>query len=48
VEGIRKTPLRVNHHLAPPQDMLRVWWADRNYGKGYEQLYRDYPEELWS
>jgi radical SAM superfamily enzyme YgiQ (UPF0313 family) len=47
VEGIRKTPLRVNHHLAPPKDMLRVWWADRNYGKGYQKLYRDYPEELW-
>lgn len=47
VEGIRKTPLRSNHHLAPPKDMLRVWRADRRYGKGYEHLYLDYPEELW-
>jgi len=46
-EGIRKTPLRVNHHLAPPQDMVRVWLADRNYYKGYQKLYRDYPREMW-
>lgn len=46
-EGIRKTPLRANHHLAPPRDMLRVWQADRRYHDGFRQLYRDYPRELW-
>lgn len=46
VEGIRKTPLRVNHHLAPPRDMLRVWWADRRYGRSYARLYRDYPASM--
>jgi len=47
VEGIRKTPLRTNHHLAPPQDMLRVLRAERGYYHGFRKLYRDYPEELW-
>ena len=48
IDGIRKTPLRTNHHLAPPRDMLRVWRADRGYHHGYRNLYRDYPQELWS
>jgi radical SAM superfamily enzyme YgiQ (UPF0313 family) len=47
IDGIRKTPLRSNHHLAPPLDMLRVWQADRGYHHGFHNLYRDYPEELW-
>jgi radical SAM superfamily enzyme YgiQ (UPF0313 family) len=47
VEGIRKTPLRVNHHIAPPRDMLRVWQAERGYHQGFRRLYRDYPEDLW-
>ncbi len=47
IEGIQKTPLRVNRHLAPPADMFRVWRAERNYCKGYRNLYRDYPSEMW-
>ena len=47
LEGIRKTPLRANHHLAPPKDMYRVWRADRGYHTGFHNLYRDYPRELW-
>jgi hypothetical protein len=46
-EGIGKTPLRTNHHLAPPKDMVRVWRAERGYYKGFLNLYRDYPRELW-
>lgn len=46
-EGIGKTPLRTNHHLAPPKDMVRVWRAERGYYKGFRNLYRDYPRELW-
>ena len=44
IEGIRKTPLRVNHHLAPPKDMLRVFWSDFRYGRGYKRIYKDYPK----
>ena len=47
IEGIRKTPLRSNHHLAPPKDMWRVWRADRGYHHGFQNLYRDYPRDLW-
>lgn len=45
VEGVRKTPLRVNHHLAPPRDMLRVFLADRRYGKGYKRIHKDFPKD---
>ena len=44
VEGIRKTPLRVNHHLAPPTDMVRVWLADLRYRRGYKRIHKDYPK----
>jgi radical SAM superfamily enzyme YgiQ (UPF0313 family) len=45
--GTARTPMRVNRHPAPPLDLLRVWRADRRYFRGYRDLYKDYPRELW-
>jgi radical SAM superfamily enzyme YgiQ (UPF0313 family) len=48
IEGIARTPLRVKRHPIPPRDMWRVWRAQRRYRRGFRNLYRDYPRELWS
>jgi radical SAM superfamily enzyme YgiQ (UPF0313 family) len=45
--GTSKTPLRVNHHVAPPLDLLRVVRAEARYYRGFKNMYRDYPRELW-
>jgi hypothetical protein len=47
IEGIRRTPARVNKHMPPLKDLYRVWRAEQSYHKGYKQLYRDYPKEMW-
>lgn len=46
-EGTVKTPLRVNRHIAPLKDMVRVIYAELNYRKVYRNLYRDYPKTMW-
>jgi radical SAM superfamily enzyme YgiQ (UPF0313 family) len=46
-EGVSKTPLRVNRHIAPPSDMFRIWRSDVRYREGFRKLYRDYPREMW-
>jgi radical SAM superfamily enzyme YgiQ (UPF0313 family) len=46
-EGVSKTPLRVNRHIAPLSDMLRIWRSDVHYRAGFRNLYRDYPREMW-
>jgi len=45
--GTAKTPMRVHRHLAPPLDLLRVAAAEKRYYRGFRNLYRDYPPELW-
>jgi len=45
--GTARTPMRVQRHPAPPLDLLRVWRADRRYFRGFRDLYKDYPRELW-
>jgi hypothetical protein len=46
-DGTARTPRRVQRKPAPPLDLLRVFRADRMWYKGYRDLYRDYPRELW-
>lgn len=46
--GTARTPMRVNRHLAPPQDLVRIVRAERNYHRGFREMYREYPEELWN
>jgi len=46
-EGVRKTPLRANHHPLRPGDLWRVIRAERRYLRGYRTLHEDYPRELW-
>ncbi len=46
-EGTIKTPLRVNRHIAPLWDMIRVVYAEINYRRVFRNLYRDYPRRLW-
>jgi hopanoid C-3 methylase len=46
-EGIARTPLRVARHPILPGDMWRVWRAERAYYRGFRDIYRDYPRELW-
>jgi hopanoid C-3 methylase len=45
--ALEKVPMRVTRHLAPPQQMVRVAWASRQYHEGLKTIYRDYPRELW-
>lgn len=47
-EGTAKTPLRINRHIAPPQDMIRIIAAEANYRKVFRHIYKDYPKDLWS
>jgi radical SAM superfamily enzyme YgiQ (UPF0313 family) len=46
-EGTARTPRRLQRRPAPPLDMLRVFRADHLWYRGYRDLYRDYPRELW-
>jgi len=46
-DGTARTPRRLQRRPAPPLDMLRVFRADHLWYKGYRDLYRDYPRELW-
>lgn len=46
-QGTSRTPRRVGHIVAPPLDLARVLLADRRYHRGFRDLYRDYPRELW-
>ena len=45
--GTAKTPMRVNRHPAPPLDLIRVAGAERRYYRGFRDMYRDYPREMW-
>ena len=45
--GTAKTPMRVNRHPAPPLDLIRVAAAERRYYRGFRNMYRDYPREMW-
>lgn len=46
-EGTIKTPLRINRHIAPLRDMIRVVYAELNYRRVFRNLYRDYPRNMW-
>ncbi len=46
-EGTIKTPLRINRHIAPLWDMIRVVYAELNYRRVFRNLYRDYPQDMW-
>jgi hopanoid C-3 methylase len=46
-EGVAKTPLRHSSHPANPWHLVRVTAARAAYRRSYENLYRDYPRELW-
>jgi len=45
--ALEKVPMRVNKHLAPPAQMVRVAWASRRYHEGLKAIWRDFPPELW-
>ncbi|AFL74209.1 B12-binding domain-containing radical SAM protein [Thiocystis violascens] len=45
--ALEKVPMRVNRHLATPDQMVRVAFASRSYHKGLQAIYRDYPKALW-
>jgi radical SAM superfamily enzyme YgiQ (UPF0313 family) len=44
--ALEKVPMRVNRHLAAPDQMVRVALAGRKYHEGLESIDRDYPEAL--
>lgn len=46
--GVAKTPLRAQSRPLRPADAFRVVAAGRRYYRGYRDLYREYPEHLWS
>jgi hopanoid C-3 methylase len=46
-EGLEKVPLRANRCPSPPWDLARAWIAGKRYERGFRELYRDYPRELW-
>lgn len=46
-DGIARTPLRLARHPIPPRDMWRLWHAEGAYYRGFRDLYRDYPRDLW-
>jgi len=46
-EGIAKTPLRRASRPVHPWHLARATLAGAAYRRGYENLYRDYPRELW-
>lgn len=45
--ALQKVPMRVNHHLASPGELLHIALASRRYHEGLKAIYRDYPRELW-
>ena len=44
--ALDKVPMRVNRHLATPDQMLRVAFASQKYHTGLQSIDRDYPEAL--
>ena len=46
-EGVAKTPLRRSSHPANPWHLVRVTAATAAYRRSYQNIYRDYPRELW-
>ena len=46
-QASRRNPLRVEHHLSRPWELVRAIRAERNYAGAFRNLYRDYPRELW-
>jgi len=46
-EGLSKVPLRIKKHPTPLWDVVRVNVAGARYARGFRNLYRDYPRELW-
>jgi hopanoid C-3 methylase len=46
-EGIAKTPLRRASRPVHPWHLARATLARAAYRRSYENLYRDYPRELW-
>lgn len=47
VEGDRKNPMRTTRRRVSPSELLRVVLATARYRRGYRNLHRDYPRELW-
>ncbi len=45
--GLSKVPLRLKRHPTPPWDVVRVNVAEARYARGFRNLYRDFPRELW-
>ena len=48
LEGIANVPLRAKRQPISPIDILRANLAGKRYGRGFREMYRDYPRELWS
>ena len=46
-EAAWRNPLRVERHPIRPWELARVIAAERRYDQAFQQLYRDYPRELW-
>jgi hypothetical protein len=46
-EAAWRNPLRVERHPIRPWELARVIAAERRYDRAFQQLYRDYPRELW-
>jgi radical SAM superfamily enzyme YgiQ (UPF0313 family) len=46
--GTSRTPRRAQRVITPPLDLARVVLAQRRYYRGFRELYRDYPRELWN
>ncbi len=46
-EAGRRNPLRVERHLTRPWELARIVRADWGYQRAFQELYRDYPRELW-
>ena len=46
-EAAWRNPLRVERHSIRPWELARAIIAERRYDRAFQQLYRDYPCELW-
>ena len=42
-----KNPIRVQHSLCRPLDLVRIQWAVHRYSRAMATAYRDFPQELW-
>ncbi len=46
-DGVRKTPLRRTSRPVNPWHLVRATAAGASYRRSYENIYRDYPRDLW-